>query len=92
MTESGLSIVEWKPIRGTLPPLSEEEWNQEFEKYKQSPEYQKLNQGMNVSEFKKIFFMEWAHRFWGRTIGLAFALPMAYFMAKVKFVLFFLMY
>jgi len=84
LTESGLSIVEWKPIRGTLPPLSEEEWKEEFEKYKQSPEYQKLNQGMTLTEFKQIFFMEWLHRFWGRTIGIAFALPMAYFMAKVN--------
>lgn len=82
LTESGLSITDWKPLVGAIPPLSVEEWNVEFDKYKQSPEYQKLNFGMSLEDFKKIFWMEWAHREWGRAIGLAFALPYLFFLSK----------
>lgn len=82
LTESGLSITEWKPITGALPPLNEAQWLTEFEKYKQIPEYQVLNQGMSLDEFKHIFFWEWFHRLWGRLIGLVFALPLAWFAVK----------
>ncbi|EFA78165.1 cytochrome c oxidase assembly protein [Heterostelium album PN500] len=75
LTESGLSMVEWKPIVGAIPPLSQEEWEEEFNRYKQYPEYQKLNKGMTVEEFKKIFFWEYSHRLMGRLIGVVFFFP-----------------
>lgn len=81
LTRSGLSMVEWKP-QGSLPPLSEEEWNIEFNKYKQYPEYKIMNQGMTLDEFKYIYLMEWSHRMWGRLIGFAFAVPCVYFAAR----------
>ena len=79
LTRSGLSIVEWKPIAGVVPPLSEEQWNVEFEKYKQFPEYQKNNAHFELSDFKFIYFWEYGHRLLGRIIGLLFALPLLYF-------------
>ncbi|MEM7463263.1 MAG: COX15/CtaA family protein [Pseudomonadota bacterium] len=79
LTDSGLSITEWKPLLGAIPPLSAEHWAEEFEKYRQIPEYQQINKGMSLSEFKVIYWWEWAHRFLGRFIGLAFALPLAWF-------------
>ena len=82
LTESGLSITEWNVISGTIPPLTEEKWVSEFEKYKQYPEYIKKNQGMSLDEFKNIYFWEWFHRFWGRMIGLIYALPLAFFLIK----------
>ena len=84
LTESGLSITEWRPITGVLPPLSAEQWNQAFELYKQTPEYQQVNgpAGMGLAEFKQIYFWEWFHRLLGRLIGLAFALPLAWFALK----------
>ena len=84
LTESGLSITEWKPIAGTLPPLNEAAWMSEFEKYKQIPEYTQINgpAGMTIAEFKFIYFWEWVHRLLGRVIGLAFALPLAWFWVK----------
>ncbi|KAJ1648983.1 Cytochrome c oxidase assembly protein cox15 [Dispira simplex] len=82
LTESGLSIVEWNLIRGMKPPRTEVEWQEEFEKYKQFPEYKKLNQNMTLEEFKFIFFMEWGHRIWGRLIGVTFLLPAAFFHYK----------
>ncbi|MFT4653406.1 MAG: cytochrome c oxidase assembly protein subunit 15 [Patiriisocius sp.] len=84
LTESGLSITEWKLITGTLPPLSEAAWLSEFEKYKQIPEYIQINgpAGMTLVDFKFIYFWEWVHRLWGRLIGLAFALPLAWFAFK----------
>lgn len=81
LTESGLSIVEWRPVTGALPPLSEQAWQAEFDKYRQFPEYQKINRGMSLAEFKRIFFWEWLHRLWGRLIGLAFFLPFVWFLA-----------
>src|SRR5580700_11076174 len=75
LTESGLSIVEWKPVSGVLPPLSAAQWQAEFEKYKTIPQYQVLNRGMNLNQFKIIFWWEWAHRLLGRIIGVAFLLP-----------------
>jgi cytochrome c oxidase assembly protein subunit 15 len=82
LTESGLSIVHWKPISGTIPPMSVSEWQVEFNAYKQFPEYQQINKGMSLSEFKAIFWWEYAHRLLGRLIGLAFALPLLFFMAR----------
>ncbi|WP_176473135.1 COX15/CtaA family protein [Sphingomonas lenta] len=82
LTESGLSITSWKPISGTLPPLTDAQWQAEFEAYKQIPEYQEINRGMTLAGFKTIFFWEYVHRLLGRVIGLAFALPLAFFAAK----------
>lgn len=82
LTESGLSITEWKPISGAIPPLSHADWLDAFEKYKQIPEYQQVNRGMSLSDFQFIFFWEWVHRLLGRLIGLAFALPLAWFAWK----------
>ncbi|MFT6329220.1 MAG: cytochrome c oxidase assembly protein subunit 15 [Bermanella sp.] len=84
LTESGLSITEWKLITGALLPLSEAAWLSEFEKYKQIPEYIQINgpAGMTLVDFKFIYFWEWVHRLWGRLIGLAFALPFAWFAFK----------
>ncbi|MFT5676249.1 MAG: cytochrome c oxidase assembly protein subunit 15 [Paraglaciecola sp.] len=84
LTESGLSITEWKLITGTLPPLSEAAWLSEFDKYKQIPEYLQINgpAGMTLVDFKFIYFWEWVHRLMGRLIGLAFALPLAWFVFK----------
>ena len=81
LTHSGLSMVEWEPIMGILPPLSEEAWMATFDKYKQFPEYQ-TNLGMNLEGFKSIFWLEYIHRLWGRTIGMIFLLPLLYFLAK----------
>lgn len=79
LTESGLSIVEWKPVSGALPPLTEADWAHEFALYQQSPQYKKVNLGMTLAEFKQIFFWEWVHRQWGRLIGLIYAVPLVYF-------------
>jgi cytochrome c oxidase assembly protein subunit 15 len=79
LTESGLSMVEWKPITGWLPPLSDAAWAAEFEKYKQFPEYQKINIGMTLEGFQSIYWLEYIHRLLGRLIGVAFALPMIAF-------------
>lgn len=79
LTESGLSMVEWRPLIGAIPPLSEAEWVRVFELYKETPEFQKKNFWMGMEEFKTIFFWEWFHRLWGRLIGLCFALPLLYF-------------
>ena len=82
LTESGLSMVRWEPISGAVPPTSPEAWAAEFEAYKESPEYQKINRGMSLGEFKNIYFWEYLHRLLGRFIGLAFALPLAWFAWK----------
>src|SRR5688572_5141936 len=82
LTESGLSIVEWKPVTGTLPPLSESAWQAEFDKYKTIPQFQQRNSTMTLDEFKTIFWWEWAHRLMGRVIGAAFLLPFLFFLAK----------
>jgi cytochrome c oxidase assembly protein subunit 15 len=80
LTESGLSIVEWKPVTGTIPPLSAQAWNEAFEAYKVIPQYQQINRGMSLDEFKAIFWWEWSHRFLGRAIGAAFLLPFLFFL------------
>lgn len=82
LTESGLSITEWKPITGVLPPASETAWALEFEKYKQIPQYRELFPDMDLARFKVIYFWEWSHRLLGRLIGFAFALPLAWFWAR----------
>ena len=79
LTESGLSMVEWRPLIGTLPPLSEAEWQRVFDLYRETPEYRLRNAGMGLEAFKEIFFWEWFHRLWGRLIGVVFAVPLVYF-------------
>ncbi len=79
LTGSGLSITEWKPVTGTVPPLSAEAWQGEFAKYRTIPQYQHENRGMSLSQFKAIYWWEWTHRFLGRFIGFAFALPFLFF-------------
>jgi cytochrome c oxidase assembly protein subunit 15 len=79
LTDSGLSITEWKPIVGVVPPLSESDWNEAFASYKTIPEYTELKRGMSLEEFKTIYWWEWAHRFLGRLIGFAFFIPFAAF-------------
>jgi heme a synthase len=79
LTDSGLSITEWQPLLGAVPPLSEADWLAAFEKYKLFPEYQIQNKGMELGEFKFIYWWEWAHRLLGRFIGLAFVVPLIYF-------------
>lgn len=80
LTESGLSIVEWKPVAGSVPPLSEAQWTDAFEAYKKIPQYRELNAGMSLSEFKQIFWWEWSHRLLGRFIGIAYLLPFLFFL------------
>ena len=82
LTESGLSIVEWRPVTGTVPPLSEAAWQAEFDKYKTIPQFQHRNSAMTLAEFKTIFWWEWTHRLIGRLIGAAFLLPFLWFLAK----------
>lgn len=79
MTGSGLSITEWKPIHGVIPPLNQQEWQEEFEKYRQIPQYEQINKGMTLEEFKGIFWWEWAHRLLARGVGFLVALPLAFF-------------
>ena len=81
LTHSGLSITEWQPIVGTLPPRDEAQWQEAFQKYQATPEYQQVNRGMSLEEFKGIFWWEYAHRLLGRLIGLAFFLPLVSFIA-----------
>ncbi len=84
LTDSGLSIVEWKPVTGAIPPLSDADWSAEFEKYKTIPEYQQVNWGMSLGQFKEIYWWEWGHRFLGRVIGLAFLAPLIFFAATKR--------
>ena len=84
LTDSGLSITEWKPVTGAIPPMDESAWMAEFEKYKRIPEYQEVNRGMSLDEFKRIYWWEWGHRFLGRVIGIAFFAPFLYFLFAGK--------
>lgn len=79
LTESGLSITQWEPVRGVLPPLNAPAWDKAFQAYQETPQYHAINQGMSLAEFKHIYFWEWAHRLWGRLIGLVYALPLLFF-------------
>lgn len=82
LTDSGLSITEWQPILGIIPPLTEADWQLAFEKYRQIPEYQQINAGMSLEAFKFIYWWEWAHRFLGRIIGIVFAVPLLVFWVR----------
>lgn len=82
LTESGLSMVRWEPISGIIPPLNAEQWQAELDAYRATPEYIHVNRGMSMAEFQAIFFWEYLHRVLGRLIGLAFALPLAWFWVK----------
>jgi len=79
LTESGLSMVEWKPVTGVLPPLSDAAWQAELQKYLSSPQGRLVNSGFTIAQFQQIFWLEFLHRLWGRLIGLVFALPLAWF-------------
>ncbi len=80
LTESGLSITEWKPVMGALPPLSQDAWQAEFEKYQAIPQYRVMNSGMSLDQFKTIYWWEWTHRLLGRVIGAAYLLPFLFFL------------
>lgn len=82
LTDSGLSIVEWQPIVGTMPPITQQDWDILLEKYRATPQYQQVNKGMSVDEFKSIFWWEYFHRLLGRLIGLVFFVPFVYFLLK----------
>ena len=82
LTGSGLSMVDWRPLMGILPPLSDTEWQRVFEMYQQSPEFQKVNSAFGVDDFKSIFWLEYLHRLLGRTIGIVFLVPFVFFFAK----------
>ncbi len=85
LTESGLSIVEWKPVTGTLPPLNDAQWTAAFEAYKTIPQYREMNAGMSLSDFKTIFWWEWSHRLLGRFIGFAYLVPFLFFLWRGAF-------
>src|SRR5215471_7213404 len=80
LTESGLSITEWKPVTGVIPPLDEADWQAEFARYKTIPQYARLNGGMSLDEFKVIYWWEWGHRLLGRMIGVVFLVPFLWFL------------
>ena len=79
LTGSGLSITKWEIVTGTLPPLSAAQWEAEFDLYKQTPQYEKINEGMTLREFKFIYFWEYFHRLWARLMGFVFAIPFVIF-------------
>jgi cytochrome c oxidase assembly protein subunit 15 len=82
LTDSGLSITQWRPVTGSIPPLNAADWASEFAKYKQIPQYVQLNQGMTLEAFKTIYWWEWSHRLLGRLVGLACGLPLVWFLAR----------
>src|SRR5437588_106680 len=82
LTESGLSITQWKPLTGVIPPLSPLDWQAEFDRYKQIPQYARLNPDMTLDGFKTIFWWEWAHRLLARVVGLAFVVPALWFWSR----------
>jgi heme a synthase len=84
LTESGLSITDWNPVMGALPPLNTADWQRAFDGYKQIPQYQILHNAMTLDEFKHIYFWEWLHRLWGRLIGAVFFVPFVWFLARGK--------
>ena len=85
LTGSGLSITEWAPIMGTIPPLNQEDWMIAFDKYQQTPQFQYLNSSITFSEFKTIFYWEWFHRVWARALGVVFLIPFVFFLVKKWF-------
>ena len=82
LTESGLSMVEWRPLVGMIPPLNDADWTRVFDLYRDTPEFAHKNSWMELADFKAIFFWEWLHRFWGRMIGIVYALPLLYFWVR----------
>ncbi len=84
LSESGLSMVEWRPVTGWLPPMSDATWQAELQKYLSSPQGRSINRGFGVAEFKQIFWLEFIHRLWGRLIGVVFVLPLAWFWRRGK--------
>ncbi len=84
LTDSGLSITEWRPVTGAIPPLNETDWLSEFDRYRASSEYQMQNRGMSLAEFKEIYWWEWGHRFLGRLIGFVFAVPFVVFLVQKR--------
>jgi cytochrome c oxidase assembly protein subunit 15 len=82
LTESGLSITEWQPVSGLLPPLNAAQWNAAFDAYKTIPQYQAIHAGMSLAQFQGIYFWEYLHRLWGRLIGIVFLLPFLYFLGR----------
>lgn len=82
LTESGLSITKWEVVEGTIPPLSQEDWQHEFDLYKNSPQYKQINEGMTMDDFKFIYFWEYIHRLWGRLMGFVFLIPFIYFLSR----------
>lgn len=82
LTESGLSIAEWNPVMGALPPLNDAEWERVFNLYRETPQYKSVNSGMSLDDFKTIFFWEWFHRLWGRAIGVIYLVPFLFFLAR----------
>jgi heme a synthase len=85
LTGSGLSITQWDVITGAVPPMNDKDWMVEFQKYQQTPQYRLMNSDFDLKNFKFIFFWEWFHRFWGRLIGIVFAIGFVYFIVKKKF-------
>jgi len=84
LTRSGLSITEWNPVSGSVPPMSEQAWQQEFARYQQTPEFKQINSSMTLEEYKYIFYIEWIHRFIARLAGLVYAIPIFYFLFTKK--------
>ncbi len=82
LTDSGLSIVEWQPLVGTMPPITQQDWDELLEKYRATPQYQQINKGMSIEEFKSIFWWEYFHRLLGRLIGIVFFFPFVYFFVR----------
>jgi cytochrome c oxidase assembly protein subunit 15 len=82
LTESGLSITEWQPVAGVIPPLTQSQWNEEFSRYKAIPQYQAIHAGMTVDQFKTIFLWEYTHRLWARLVGIAFLVPLLWFLFR----------
>src|SRR3569623_832326 len=82
LSGSGLSIMEWKPLMGALPPMSTAEWERVFALYREISQYKNVNHGMSLAEFQGIFWWEWSHRLWGRLIGIVFFLPFLYFLLR----------
>lgn len=85
LTDSGLSITEWKPLLGTLPPMNDAQWNEAFNSYQQIAQYKHLHSYFTLNDFKAIFFWEWLHRVWGRLIGIVFAIPFVIFLLQKRF-------
>ncbi|MGH6911650.1 MAG: COX15/CtaA family protein, partial [Phenylobacterium sp.] len=82
LTDSGLSITQWKPVTGALPPMNLADWQAEFDRYRDIPQYKLVNPNMDLAQFKTIYWWEWSHRLLGRLVGVAFALPLIWFAAR----------